>query len=242
MVSGELFGIDVYEPKEALPALTPVIPCAVQPLNSEGYADYLWHGTEGMQQAERKTWAEILGGMDHVEDQLRREMQAHPDVRLMLIVEGLAVPARTGSVIFHETTKGKRHLFYAGKSYFAAPMKVAYAWLYQVSKFVEVYYTPNYAGTLQMLAAFYQADQKEGHTTFHRYLKEVTFHPNPQVQRLMSMGGNLGIGAVRAEALIRKLGTVYNVATASPEELASVDGVGKAVAIKFLRGVGRPDV
>ncbi len=242
MVSGEVFGIDVHEPAEALPALSPVMPCAVQPLNSEGYADYLWLGREGRQQAERKTWAEVLGGMDHVEDQLRREMQAHPDVRLMLVVEGIAVPARGGSTIFQETTKGKRHLFYAGKSYFAAPMKAAYAWLYQVSKFVEVYYTPNYSATLQMLAAFYQADQKEGHATFHRYLKEITFHPNPMVQRLMGMGGHLGIGAVRAEALIKRFGTVYNVATATPEMLASVEVIGKAVAIKFLRGVGRPDV
>ncbi len=242
MVSGEVFGIDVHEPKQALPTLSPVLPCAVQSLNSEGYADYLWHGVAGRQQAERKTWAEILGDMDHVEDQLRREMQAHPDVRLMLIVEGLAVPARGGSTIFNETTKGKRHLFYASKSYFAAPMKVAYSWLYQVTKFVEVYYTPNYEATLLMLAAFYQADQKEEHTTFHRYLKEVTFHPNPQVQRLMSMGGNLGIGPVRAEALIRKMGTVYNVATAAPNTLASIDSMGMAIAVKFLRGIGRPDV
>ncbi|KKK95440.1 hypothetical protein LCGC14_2672760, partial [marine sediment metagenome] len=85
-------------------------------------------------------------------------------------------------------------------------------------------------------------DQKEGHTTFRRYFKEMDWHPNPQVQRLMSMGGSLGIGAVRAEALIKRFGTVYNVATATPEMLASVDGMGKAVAVKFLRGVGRPDV
>ena len=56
------------------------------------------------------------------------------------------------------------------------------------------------------------------------------------------MGGHLGIGAVRAEALIKRFGTVYNVATATPEMLASVEGIGKAVAVKFLRGVGRPDV
>lgn len=242
MVSGELFGIDIHEPSEALPTLSPVLPCVVQDLNNQGYDDYLWHGIEGKQQAERKTWSEILGGMDSVEDQLRREMQVHPEVRLMLIVEGVAVPTMGGSVIFKETTKGKRHLFYAGKSYFAAPMQAAYAWLYQVTKYMEVYYTPTYQATLKMLAAFYKADQKDGHTTFQRYLKDATFHPNPMVQRLMGMGGHLGIGAVRAEALINRFGTVYNVATATPEMLASVEGIGKAVAVKFLRGVGRPDV
>ncbi|KKK52079.1 hypothetical protein LCGC14_3108500, partial [marine sediment metagenome] len=121
MVSGELFGIDVHEPAEALPTLSPVIPCAVQPLNSEGYADYLWAGVEGKQQVERKTWYEILGGLDSIEDQLRRQLQAHPSVRLILIVEGVAVPSPTGTTVFKETTKGKRRLFYAGKSYFLGP-------------------------------------------------------------------------------------------------------------------------
>jgi len=242
VVSGELFGIDVYEPEEALPTLSPIIPCAVQPLNNEGYADYLWTGVEGRQQVERKTWYEILGGLDSVEDQLRRQLQAHPNIRLILIVEGVAVPSVTGTTVFKETTKGKRHLFYAGKSYFLGPMKGVYAWLYEVGKYIEVHQTPTYGATLNMLTAFYKADQKEGHTTFQRYLKEITFHPNPMVQRLMGMGSHLGIGATRAEALIKRFGTPYNVATATPEMLASVEGVGKAIAIKFLRGVGRPDV
>ena len=242
MVSGELFGIDVHEPKEALPTLSPVIPCAVQPLNSEGYADYLWSGAEGKQQVERKTWYEILGDLDSIENQLRRQLQAHPSIRLILIVEGVAVPSATGTTVFKETTKGKRHLFYAGKSYFLGPMKGAYAWLYEVGKYIEVHQTPTYGATLNMLTAFYKADQKENHTTFQRYLKEITFHPNPMVQRLMGMGSHLGIGATRAEALIKKFGTPYNVVTATPEILASVDGIGKAVAVKFLRGVGRPDV
>lgn len=242
MVSGELFGIDVHEPPEALPTLSPVIPCAVQPLNSEGYADYLWSGMEGKQQVERKTWYELLGGLDSIEDQLRRQLQAHPSVRLILVVEGVAVPTATGTTIFKETTRGKRHLFYAGKSYFLGPMQGVYAWLYQVGKYIEVHQTPTYQATLKMLTAFYNADQKEGHTTFQRYLKDITFHPNPMVQRLMGMGSHLGIGATRAEALIRRFGTVFNVATATPEMLASVEGIGKAVAVKFLRGVGRPDV
>ncbi|KKM03954.1 hypothetical protein LCGC14_1769230 [marine sediment metagenome] len=251
MVSGEVFGIDIAEPPEALPILSPVIPCAVQPLNSQGYADYLWTGVEGQQQVERKTWYDILGDLDSIENQLRRQVHAHPNVRLILVVEGVAVPSPTGTTVFKETTKGKRHLFYAGKSYFLGPTKGAYAWLYETGKYIEVHQTPTFNATCAMLTAFYKADQKEGHTTFQRYLKEMNFHPNPMVQRLMGMGEHLGIGAVKAEALIRKFGTVYNVATATPEQLASVEWVsekgrtqrmGEALAIKFLRGVGRPDV
>ena len=244
MVSGEVFGIDIAEPPEALPLLSPVIPCAVQPLNSQGYADYLWTGVEGRQQAERKTWYDLAekGNLDNIENQLRRQQQAHPEVRLILVVEGVAVPSAGGTTIFKETTKGKRHLFYAGKSYFLGPAQGAYAWLYEVGKYIEIHHTPTFNATCTLLAAFYKADQKEGHTTFLRYLKEMTFHPNPMVQRLMGMGSHLGIGAVRAEALIKRFGTVLNVAQASPEALAAVEGMGKTGAIKFLRGIGRPDV
>ena len=251
MVSGDLFSIDVHEPPEALPTLSPVIPCAVQPLNSEGYADYLWAGVEGKQQVERKTWYDILGDIDSVENQVRRQAQAHPDVRLILIVEGVAVPTATGTTVFKEIITGKGHFFRGGKSFSLGPTKGAYAWLYETGKYIEVHQTPTFEATMKMLAAFYKADQKEGHTTFQRYLKEFSFHPNPMVQRLMGMGGHLGIGAVKAEALIKRFGTVYNVATATPEMLEVVEWkdkkgrvqrIGKAVAIKFLRGVGRPDV
>ncbi|KKM14862.1 hypothetical protein LCGC14_1701890, partial [marine sediment metagenome] len=155
---------------------------------------------------------------------------------------GVAVPSVGGTTIFKEIITGKGHFFRAGKSYFLGPAQGAYAWLYEVGKYIEVHQTPTFNATCTLLAAFYKADQKEGHTTFQRYLKEMNFHPNPMVQRLMGMGSHLGIGPARAEALIRRFGTVYNVAVAMPEELAAVDGMGKAVAIKFLRGVGRPDV
>ena len=171
MVSGELFGIDIAEPSEALPTLSPVVPCVVQPLNSEGYADYLWTGVEGRQQVERKTWYDLLGDLDSVEDQLRRQVHAHPNVRLILIVEGVAVPTPAGTTVFKETTKGKRHLFYAGKSYFLGPMKGVYAWLYETGKYIEVHQTPTFGATCAMLAAFYKADQKDGHTTFQRILR-----------------------------------------------------------------------
>ena len=233
--------IDVHEPLQAQPLLAPIVPCQVESLNDKGYADYLWAGVVGEQQAERKTWFEILSGMDSVEDQLRRERQAHPKVRLMLIIEGVATPAMVGSEVFNETTKGKRHLFYSGKS-FALPMQAVYAWLYQVEKYMEVYFTPNYVSTLKMLVAFYKADQKGEHSTFQRYLKDMDFHPNPMVQRLMGLGGNLGIGPTRALALIERFGTSWNVISASPQELASVDGIGLKTAQQFLRGVGRPDV
>ena len=93
-----------------------------------------------------------------------------------------------------------------------------------------------------LIVALYKADQRADHTTFERYIRQVEFHPNPQVQRLLGMGEGLGIGPTRAEALIRKFGTVFRVISSSPEELASVEGIGNTLAARLLRGVGRTDI
>jgi len=58
----------------------------------------------------------------------------------------------------------------------------------------------------------------------------------------LGMGEGLGIGPTRAEALIRRFGTVYNVLKASTQELAEVEGIGAKLASQLLRGVGRLDV
>lgn len=231
--------VDVYEPQQACPLIGQSIECDSNNLNDKGYADYLWDGVEGKQQAERKTWSEVLIGLDHVEDQLRREMQAHPDVRLMLILEGLATPEMAGSTVW-VPTKGAKRLYHPGKS-FHTPLQKVYAWQYQVGKFIEVYCTADFNATVKALVAFYNADQKEGHNTFHRYLRLVDFHPNPQVEGLMNIMKGTNIGPTRAQALINQFGTIWNVLSAEAKVLAEVDGMGLKTAQQLLRKVGRPD-
>ncbi len=236
--------MDNHEPASMYAMLDQAMTLTMTGLNDQLFADYLWNGGEGPSQAERKTITDLLGGegtaksLLAIEDQLRRQKAAHPDIRLMLIVEGIATPTPTGTTTWYESRTNKR-IMHSGRE-FKLPLQTVYAWTYQVSRFLEVYFTPNMVCTARMLTAFYKSDQKADHTTFERYLKVMDWHPNPQVQGLINIGS--GIGEVRAKALIDKFGTVYNVMRATPNELAQVEGVGMATAITFLRRIGRPDV
>jgi hypothetical protein len=213
------------------------------PLNESGYADYLWPCYDGGQtQAERKQWTEILAGMDAVEDQLRRQIEAHPGVRTMLVVEGIALPGPGSTLLYRAVeAKGKRgrHLMIC-QTVYNTSLSMAYAWLYQISKHMEVYFTSDLTATCTALMAFCKADMKAEHTTFQRYFKKVDWHPNPQVQKLMCMAG--GLGPRRAEALIAEFGTVWGVLKADPKDLQQVSSIGSALAVKILREAGRPDV
>lgn len=236
--------IDVHEPAEMASMLASSVPCEVVPLNSEGFADYWWEGIpvvrkSNRHQVERKTWNELLGNLDSVEDQLRREREAHPDISLKLLVEGLATPSRTGTQVWK--LSGNRPIWHTHKDY-RLPITAVYSWLYQVGKYMEVYFTADLVTTAKALVAFYKADQKENHVTFHRYLKIIDFHPNPQVEGLMNVMKGTSIGAVRAQALIDRFGTIWHVLSADLKEIAQVEGMGSRTAQQLLRKVGRLDV
>lgn len=231
--------IDGNEPVEALIQIQIAVPAQVARLNDEGWADYMWDSVDEAVHWERKQWGEITNGMDRVEDQIRREKKAHPNARLGLIVEGVATPSIMGTQLW--SLSKNKDVIYKSREQQVRYSMVA-AWLYQVQKFVEVIYTSDFKATCQMLVSMYQSDQKEEHTTFARYLKTMDWSPNPQVKKLMALGDGIGIGAVKAEALIRRYGTIHNILMASPQELALTDGIGKVLALKLLRSVGRPDV
>jgi len=233
--------IDVHEPEDAAPLIGQSIEVKVESINSQGYADYLWGGVAGQKQWERKQWYEILGDMDKVEDQLRREVQAHPEVDTALVIEGLATPSHQGSTIWTLSKAKTRQVYYANKPN-RTSMSKAYAWIYAVNKFMPVYFTPNFGATCVFLVAAYKADQKEEHATFSRYFRDMDFHPNPQVVALMNLSRSAGVGPARAQALIKRFGTLWNVLNQMPQTLASVDNMGETTARKLLRKVGRTDV
>jgi len=243
---GEVLGhllCDSHEPLDAGRAavMLAAVPVLIRPLNDEGYADYLWPGADGWHQWERKQVGELAAGLDSVEDQLRREAQAHPEVKLGLLVEGVATPSAFGTQIWSKPRGTGRDVWYKGREQTLRYAMIA-AWLYQIGKFVEVVHTADYMSTCATLVAMYQSDQKENHTTMERYLKPITWRPNKQVESLIAIGHGVGIGAAKAEALIKKHGTIYNILMADPKVLATTDGIGKVLATRLLRSVGRPDV
>ena len=233
--------VDQHEPTErALPLMSTSVPCRVEVLNERLWADYRWKGLDGRwTQVERKTWGEVLANVDAVEDQLRRHMKNQPEARLLFVLEGMVDSNSDGVHVLKAANNGNVWV----KGYRSGTrIGRIYSWLYNASEYVEVFQTFSYELTCQFLVQAYQQDQKEEHLhkTFNRYFKKTTFHPNPQVLALIGMAP--GLGEVKAEALIARFSTVWNVLNASPKELMEVAGIGPTMATTLLRRIGRPDV
>lgn len=237
-VEDSTLAVDLNEPQLITSLLAQSIEFEVGPLNTNGDSDYTWLTLEGTRkQVERKTWAELLGSIDAVEEQMQRHLNERPDDEHVFLLEGMAVAMPKGVGLVESTkkpnvyiVKGQRHERLAG----------SYAWLYEIGKYVEVVYTPSGEETATMLLAMYNADQKEEHRTLQRHIKKADFHPNPQVLQLMGVAP--GLGEKRASALIRNHGTVWNVLSNKPDVLMRTEGIGKVLATRILKRIGRPDV
>jgi ERCC4-type nuclease len=234
--------VDNHEPDYLVTLLRQTAPVEVLPLNSQGLADYRWQNHDDIVQVERKTWNDLLSDLSSVENQLMRQMESQPlDHRLCLLVEGIAVPSSdvmSGTAVLKQA-RGKGRLYHESRKS-KVSLQSLYAWLYQVGKYMEVYQTSDYLATAKALVAFYSSDQKDKHSTFSRQLKEMVFHSNPQVTSLMGMVP--GIGPIKAESLIGRFGTIWQILSAKPEDLTVVHGVGIKEATRWLRAIGRPDV
>ena len=237
-----MLDIDSNEPTTGLTYIQPAVDAAqVMALNVAGWADYRWQGSSGRwTNVERKTWPEILTNVDTVEDQLRRHQANHPEARLVFVMEGWVQETLAGTSSV-QGVNGRANMWVLGHSSGTRLSRI-YSWLYAASEYVEVFQTGNYAQTCAFLVAAYKQDAKEDkdRKIFHRHLKEVTFHPNPQVLKLMAI--EPGIGEKRAEALIDQFTTLVAVLTSTPEMLATVPGVGLTLATRLLQRAGRIDV
>lgn len=236
--------IDVHEPSYIADLIQQVVIIDRKPLNEMGYADYRWNGHNGVTQVERKTWGELLANPNAVEEQLARQRTAHPEIRHILILEGIMIPVHDefgAHCATIQRAKGNPRLFYQQKGSPKSP-NLFYTWLYQASTYIEVFQVPERDATAKALVAFFNADQKEENRMFHRHLKQITFHPNPQVMGLMGIMPGTRMGPLTAERLIAQYGTVWNVINASVRELATMDGIGEKTARSLLQKVGRADI
>jgi hypothetical protein len=220
-------------------------------LNDAGYADYAWKNHEKeVMHIERKTWRDLIYGpkaLDKVEDLLARQLRKYRKARLRLLIQGVALASPLGTTVFR-AGRGANKIFIPikrseGESKIPTnSLTLIYSWLYQVGKYVEIYPSFDNASSAHAISSFFKADQKaQGqHTTFHRYLNTLDWHPDPQVMKLMAIAD--GIGAVKAQALLDKFRVVWKVVSASPEELMTVPGIGSKLAHDILRKIGRPDI
>ena len=245
--------IDIFEPVQVRELLSQSVEVSQIPLNQQGYADYHWTAVDGHTiQVERKQIDEILGGLDHVEEQLSREVVKADET--ILVCEGLAehyhdaIPsvrswrmAKTGRVMVPHHTY---HMSYAGLE----------AWLYQLDKAgISTFHTFDYICTARALVAWYNSTQVAEHSTLRRYIKDRVYIPrsqerinpgarNPHILNLMNIKGG-GVGEETARALVERFGTFWYTITQEPGVLAeTIIGrrkFGESGARKLLRSIGR---
>ena len=239
--------IDTFEPKQIEELVSQSVPTHRMTLNHGpmGIADYFWYAVDNHRiQVERKQIDEILGGMDKVEEQLRRELSNKIE-ETILLYEGTCEPV-PGIKPFTQSWKlakgGKvmvpHHKYNVSYSGFQA-------WLSQLDKAgITIIHTSHYLATAMALVALYNNSQKAEHTTLQRYVKErITIRPhNEQVITLMGIK-EANIGEEIGRALIDRFGTVWYTLSQDVEVLAETIVGSKTLGInrakRILKSIGR---
>ncbi len=238
--------LDVFEPTQIEDLVSQSIPVSRMALNNKGYADYMFFAFDNHRiQVERKQIDEILSGMDHVEEQLRRELSNGVEETILLI-EGFCEPIaglKIASQSWHRAKGGKRIMVPTHQ------YNVSYtglqAWLNQLDKAgVTIVQTFDYTATAMTLVALYQNAQKAEHKTLKRYIKDRIYVEdyNPHVLNLMSIKGG-GIGEEKAKALIERYGTYWYTinqdASDISETLVNGKRLGMKTVEKLFQAIGR---
>lgn len=122
-----------------------------------------------------------------------------------------------------------------------------FSWIYRLDRVgITTFFTLDYIQTARLLVAHYNNAQKpdEEHGTLQRITKPRIYlrSSDPFVKQLvyLSAASNLGIGETKAEA-IKNYGydSILDLAMASSQELCQVGGIGKTLAERLLKGLGR---
>ena len=143
-----------------------------------------------------------------------------------------------------------------GHSFSTTRMSELYAWIYRLSQLgVYTYYTNNWEETARFLITVYRNEQKppDEHTTFKRiYRPRIYIRSEKDMSKeelveyrltksllFLSSAYKLGIGEVKAKALANRFCNILDIALAPISELAATEGVGKTIAEKLQKSLGR---
>jgi len=210
--------VDDFEPPEIIPLFKQSLEAIHAPLNSQGYADYMWIDKLGLRrQWERKQLIEYVGDMDGVEEQLNEEMRTCDE--LVLVVEGEGITTPQGIQAYQPATEAKSTRQIMSPSFHYPPQKLLDTgkarprpglWTeYEGRKWglraqgVQVIETTGLVGTAMAIMGAYTSSMKEEHTTFKRYLipHVPPFDPDPHVDNLARLA-KTGVGVERAKKAI----------------------------------------
>jgi ERCC4-type nuclease len=210
------------------------MPVTVTTLTTTGYCDFLWWGSDGKQfTLERKTVHDLSGRLDDLEKQLKKAMGVADEV--ILLIEGLMSPIEHSTMLYRRKKDGSA---YYQDRVATRPYQAYMGFIFRLDRLgISTVFTSCPKGTAHTIVEMVRICNKPETQMFKRYIrsKPVIAPQNPQVMKLMG----LGVGQKRAEALIDKYKTVWKVVNSSPDELATVDGIGSKIATDLLQGIGR---
>ena len=206
-------------------------------LTGTGFLDAVWTGYDNhLIILERKEVHDLAGRVDDLERQLKRAIEkVGSGGEVILLIEGVFEPIENSTILYKKSRD--KNVIYRDRVV-GRPYAYYMSFLWALDKLgVSTFWTSSFKGTAEALVAFVKESNKSEYTTFARYIKSKPKIKslNPQVERLMG----LGVGEKRAEALIERFGTVWNVLSAKPEDLAATSGVGIKTATQILKNVGK---
>ena len=239
--------IDVHESDEMESLLSQSTDVIRVPLNSMGYADYMWSTwNKGAEHAEHKEVDEILSNMPRVEMQLRKHLTNQPNMTLWLIITSHAEPHPTpgkGTYSYKaEPIQGRYPPLnrYVPNFHYTGMVYERYeGFLNGLARAgVLIRQSPNRLTTAKLLVRMEKSAATEG-TTLNRHVKPVVrHHYDPQVQTLLGAHDS-GVDVVLAEELIDVYKTVYAIVNTSAESIAyNINGMGLPKAQKLLKSFG----
>lgn len=244
--------IDVHESIRIEELLRQTIEVQRTALNIQGFADFMWLAADGHRvQVEHKQWDELLGAIDHTEEQLSKQLQNTDEQ--WLLVEGVAIPTDVGVDVYKE--HDTKPIFVCRRKFGSKkrPMgmladRIA-SWFWKLDKRgITVAQASNSRMMIKMLVRMYinSTDPSSDNRMLDRYIKPLLpgAPKNPYVRTLMGVDG-ANIGEVKARALISYFDTPWEVFSANPAEVANVElwpsnrTVGPAAAKALQQALGK---
>lgn len=256
--------VDEFEPDNITQLIRQSVPASVISLNKMHMSDYFFSGYDGTTfQVSRKQAGELVGNVDEAEAQLT-DYYPNADVNYQL-VEGWISPLPIKGIEIHDHSKasvsvrelglGQKIYCYQvqpngkierGHSFSTINTTMLYAWLHRLDRAgISTYWTTNWTETAKLLVAVYKNEQKppEEHSTLQRVIKPriAVKKPEPLMKALMFLSDayELGVGEKKAKALCDEYVNLMDIAMADVEELSQVPGIGKTIARRVLKALGR---
>lgn len=210
-------------------------------------------------QFSRKQSGELLGDIDEAERQIR-DYYDKADENYQ-IVEGiispfpmfrkggsrLVLPPRYGKVLYSYSVTETGYI--TSERSWNVSSSLYWAWLHSLDRAgVPTYFTINWIDTARLLVAIWNNESKppEEHNTLQRVIKpriQIKEHDSfVKAVMFISHVYKVGVGEQKALALKQAgFSSILDLAMASPDELQEAAGIGKTVAMKLLRAIGRDD-